>query len=103
MKVNCQRVLIIRDSKTKVSTSVPLHELQVLKVIHGTENIEELGEAAPRELDDDLDTEVERLISKYGSGAIGEAFGGKLYRDGIKAALKAAEVTPATKSATKKA
>lgn len=113
-------VAIDRGDET-VTTSVPEHEIPILKVVHGPDAVKVEGEDTGEEieLDDGADSEFRRLQRKYrrinapdlvtrafpmGSSALKPA-GFKSGGDGKSSepAQSAARVRPAKKAATKKA
>lgn len=89
MLIQTIKLLCVRDSKTKIVTTVLAHEVPILKLIHGVENILPMEEGNPCEVEPE--DELQRLNQKYGSDVVTDAFG-KLAGDRLHAALSQFEV-----------
>lgn len=91
MLIATASLLVIRDAMTILPVSVPAHEVDVMKALHGEENVRVLdGKTEPVELDGE--TEAERLEAKYGPGTLSQAYG-DAYKREIPRAMKDAAGT----------
>lgn len=76
-------LLVARDAMTRLPVTVPVHEVEIVKLIFGEDNVQVTDEAADKtELDPS--TEGERLANKYGTEPViriyGENFKGAIAR-----------------------
>jgi hypothetical protein len=95
---------ISKDTMTAIHREVPAHELNVLGVIFGKDNIA-VDDAAVDPIEINPDAEAERLTHKYGGDALERVFG-KNYEFSIPEAVlkhqvKAAAPAPAAPKVTK--
>lgn len=82
-------VLVTRDAMTKLPTDVPAHEIDILKLIFGEDNVfVQKEDVATVDLDEA--NEGDRLASKYGQEAVVAAFGAN-YRGAVSRALSSVE------------
>lgn len=92
-------ISITRDAMTILPAVVPAHELPVVQAVFGEDNVEQVREAGEVELDAAI--EAERLVSKYGQGALESAFGTNFKTAIAKAIGEAAAPAKAATSAKK--
>jgi hypothetical protein len=68
------RLMVTRDSMTRLPVTVPAHEVEIMQALHGQENVQVLDEkTGPIGIDPEF--EGERLTQKYGRGLITELYG----------------------------
>lgn len=67
-------VTIRRDANTITPTTVPAHELPMLRNMHGKENVTQADEPAGT-VEIDPSAEYERLSAKYGEGKVAKVYG----------------------------
>lgn len=90
--VACVMLTVTRDAMTILPAKVPAHEVEIMKAVHGEENVREIeGPADAVEIDPE--GEAERLMQKYGREALEAAYGtnfkGKLAKACAEHAVKA--------------
>ena len=66
MLIKTAKVRIVRDARTEIVTTIPVHEIPVLKRVHGEGNVFVVDTGtSPRNLDPE--GEADRLIDRYGA------------------------------------
>lgn len=90
MLIKTAKVRIVRDSRTEIVTTIPAHEIPILKRIHGESNVYVIDtDTNPRNLDPD--GEADRLTDRYGAEVVVRTFG-ELTSEGVRSALERNEV-----------
>lgn len=74
MNITLVTATISRDPMTRIPTTVPAHELEVVKILFGEDNVQVTSEDAGS-VELDPSTEGERLVGKYGDGVVVKVFG----------------------------
>ncbi len=69
------RVMVRRDAQTTTPTTVPAHELPILKYLYGNENVTQDKQVGIYACDADVSQEYTRLTRKYGSEKVLEIYG----------------------------
>ncbi len=93
MLIKTIKVRIIRDEKTEIVTTVPAHEIPILKRVHGESNVYVVNtDTNPCNLDPEGETE--RLMDRYGDAVVVRTFG-ELTNEGVQRALVENEAKPA--------
>lgn len=82
---------ITRDAMTKLPTTVAAHEVEVVKIVFGEDNVVVNNERAGT-IEVDPDHEGERLAGKYGQDAVQRAHG-ENFKGKVAQACIAAQVT----------
>jgi hypothetical protein len=67
-------VTVRRDANTITPTTVPKHELGILRMMFGKENVTET-EASTATIEVDTEGEHERLSAKYGAPKVNKVYG----------------------------
>lgn len=75
MKVSMTSLLIRRDAMTNLPTVVPGHEVGLMRVVHGADNVQVVLERTGEFADLEPANEIERLSGKYGMDAVAKAYG----------------------------
>lgn len=96
MKVRLITATVTRDAMTRLPTTVPAHELDILMSTFGEDNVEITDEDAG-EIEIDPAAEGERLAGKYGDGAVVKQFGDN-FKSAVSKACSAHEVTSKAKA-----
>lgn len=72
--VNAVSLMVRRDAMTNLPVSVPAYEGDILRLLHGEENVVERDDKAqPVEIE--AATEADRLDQKYGKGSMSALLG----------------------------
>ena len=103
MLIKTAKVRIVRDARTEIVTTIPVHEIPVLKRVHGEGNVFVVDTGTnPRNLDPE--GEADRLIDRYGADVVTRTFG-ELVAEGVLDALERneAELPKAKKGKSAKA
>jgi hypothetical protein len=66
---------ITRDPMTILPREVPAHEVGVAQAVFGEDNVEVHGPIEGQSVELEVDDEADRLVQKYGQGAVEAAFG----------------------------
>lgn len=66
---------ITRDPMTILPREVPAHEVPVAQAVFGEDNVEVHGPVDGQRVELDVTMEPDRLVAKYGQGAVEAAFG----------------------------
>lgn len=80
-------IVITRDPMTILPREVPAHEVPIAQAVFGEDNVEVVGNVPGQSVELDTSLEPERLVSKYGQGAVEAAYGVN-YKSAIDKACK---------------
>lgn len=74
MQIALVSLTVVRDAMTRLPASVPAHEVEIMKTVHGEDNVTvNDGDAGFTELDPA--NEGDRLVAKYGEDVVKRVLG----------------------------
>ncbi len=68
-------ITVTRDPMTILPREVPAHEVPIAQAVFGEDNVEVHGPVEGQSVELEIDNEPDRLIQKYGQGAVEAAYG----------------------------
>lgn len=87
--ISMAAVVITRDAMTVLPRELPSHEVPVAQAVFGEDSVEIIEENNGEAVEIDVEGEADRLVQKYGSGAVEATFGTN-FKTAIAKAIKAA-------------
>lgn len=74
MNITLVTATVTRDAMTRLTVDVPAHEVEIMQTVFGEDNVQVTNENAGS-VELDPSEEGQRLVGKYGDGAITRVYG----------------------------